>query len=1343
MNRTRKYLIIILILFTALLCAVGASTWIVTNPTPFTPDWGKAIYVKRVAEDDYTSGGIQASTLKEKIEFCDETGKVIETSITPDLTSASLTDGSSPLLTSGTLTVGCTYLLSNITIDLTNSPYYIAGTYYTGKEPLSKKNGKFQNDYIQKTSNDVYTLKSFLYKYKTVDVGGTLYTIEDALAQNGNATVKYNTSFTGQTVAQLAGYSTDKGNYTVSSGKTLLLPFSDTDTEGYIHPTWAEGADASDLPGNANGAKLFEMVTIPSGITVANEGTFTVGAFTGQKGNGHIGGISGGYAQLMLNGTLNSSGTLNVYGNITGEGSVNATGGTVLERMEILDWPGGTVAGARFTARPGQNYSLGIGDILKLTMGGTISLSDPNEFPFEGYQLQAINGPTLTVEYGVTYCGNVRIFTSQQSQMGITVPPMLSIANLNVVNRDNDSADALFKLKNGSEFIKQVKNGREKVTVKNDFIGGKTSISMDLMKASIQMDTAHVKFPISSQIDLTIDGGISSSSYAYEIMEGATVSLINSAQLTLTNPEDGTIAYGGGGISVGKNCSLTISGKFGGKLTGDDGATLNFQAQPSNSGYIAGGGSRDGTTFTFTGDSTTVSAHGLLGPTGTDGNFVQNTTYYYSQNAWRTPSSYTVNYHANANGDNVTGINEANGIHSVTVTSGVLEGAHCDWRNTAPTVISRAYYKFDGWYTDEGCTQVASNSILGGQTLDLYAKWTPINYTVTYVIEGYNGYTLNTSGFTNWTIEKSFDLSKLTPTGLPQGTTFVGWYNDSVFSTQITTLDKENIKYITPFATSITLYGQVNKVVEYTVHYNYGEKPTDDDDNYATGKTGVIGDSAKYKTGSTVNAEYIDALYTDEAANDTNKERQYYFLGWFDEANNLVPSGATIQETMDADSNNEITFTAKWAEKVQVTISGEYTDDTLNGYYRPNDSIDLSKMYESVTVDDYNVEKQQYFGGWSVTSGAGSVVDNTSYTVPADFAGPITITADRADKVKLTVNVTGQSKITLTASNVSGLPENTTVSNKTYYLKPGTIVKYTISSTAQDGKNPEKDGWSAASGEWSIEGAKTGDADEKSLVGSDEFTMPESGTVTVTAKSQNGQDGSCIVEGTLIMMADGTQKPVEEVKAGDEILVFNHETGKYEKGKMWFVDDATQPKEWHTIVRLKFSDGSEIGISYRHGFFDLDLNKYVYIDEMNYSEFIGHRFTSVKQVNGEFVSGQVKLISGSVAQEYVRVFGPISEYHFNMVTDGLLTMPSFNYGETGFFNFFDFGEGMKYDEEKMQADIEKYGLFTYEEFADLITYDIWCKAPMKYLKISIAKGLMTFEDIELTVQWLIDKGFFE
>ena len=62
--------------------------------------------------------------------------------------------------------------------------------------------------------------------------------------------------------------------------------------------------------------------------------------------------------------------------------------------------------------------------------------------------------------------------------------------------------------------------------------------------------------------------------------------------------------------------------------------------------------------------------------------------------------------------------------------------------------------------------------------------------------------------------------------------------------------------------------------------------------------------------------------------------------------------------------------------------------------------------------------------------------------------------------------------------------------------------------------------------------------------------------------------------------------------------------------------------------------------------------------------------------------------------------------------------------------------------EQMQADIEKYGLFTYEDFEDLIPYEIYEYAfPAKYYKISIAKGLMTWEDIINMIEiYLIKNG---
>ena len=225
------------------------------------------------------------------------------------------------------------------------------------------------------------------------------------------------------------------------------------------------------------------------------------------------------------------------------------------------------------------------------------------------------------------------------------------------------------------------------------------------------------------------------------------------------------------------------------------------------------------------------------------------------------------------------------------------------------------------------------------------------------------------------------------------------------------------------------------------------------------------------------------------------------------------------------------------------------------------------------------------------------------------------------------------------------------------------------------------------------------------------------------------------------MLANGTQKAVEDITSSDELLIFNHETGKYEVGKLWFNDHANNPAELRNIINLVFSNGTTTRVAFEHSYFDLDLNTYVFIREETAKDYIGHRFYTANYTGEGFVGGEVTLVDAYITQEVVKVYGPITEYHFNLVADGLLSMPSFNFDVRGFINIFEYDENLKYDEEQMQADIEKYGLFTYEDFAEYMSYEDFCKTPIKYFKISIAKGYLTYEEIALTLQYLYENGF--
>ena len=54
---------------------------------------------------------------------------------------------------------------------------------------------------------------------------------------------------------------------------------------------------------------------------------------------------------------------------------------------------------------------------------------------------------------------------------------------------------------------------------------------------------------------------------------------------------------------------------------------------------------------------------------------------------------------------------------------------------------------------------------------------------------------------------------------------------------------------------------------------------------------------------------------------------------------------------------------------------------------------------------------------------------------------------------------------------------------------------------------------------------------------------------------------------------------------------------------------------------------------------------------------------------------------------------------------------------------------MKYDAEKMQTDIETYGLYRYDEWSDYVTYEEFIALNGQYFKILVGKGILQEEDI--------------
>ena len=223
--------------------------------------------------------------------------------------------------------------------------------------------------------------------------------------------------------------------------------------------------------------------------------------------------------------------------------------------------------------------------------------------------------------------------------------------------------------------------------------------------------------------------------------------------------------------------------------------------------------------------------------------------------------------------------------------------------------------------------------------------------------------------------------------------------------------------------------------------------------------------------------------------------------------------------------------------------------------------------------------------------------------------------------------------------------------------------------------------------------------------------------------STNGKE--CITADTLITLADGTQKEVQDLTGEEKLLVWNLKTGAYEAASIVFVD-SDNVKEYE-VVNLYFSDGSKVGVIAEHGFFDLDLGKYVYIDAENANDYVGHKF--VAQADIENNTWNVVTLDNVVIENKVtRAYSPVTFEHLCYYTDGILSMPG---GISGLFNIFDVDtEIMAYDKAKMQKDIEAYGLFTYNDFEGVVSEIAYQAFNGDYLKVAIGKGLLTWEDIE-------------
>lgn len=232
----------------------------------------------------------------------------------------------------------------------------------------------------------------------------------------------------------------------------------------------------------------------------------------------------------------------------------------------------------------------------------------------------------------------------------------------------------------------------------------------------------------------------------------------------------------------------------------------------------------------------------------------------------------------------------------------------------------------------------------------------------------------------------------------------------------------------------------------------------------------------------------------------------------------------------------------------------------------------------------------------------------------------------------------------------------------------------------------------------------------------------KSSTINLNSSSSSDDD-NCVVTGTMITLADGTKKAVEDLTGDEMLLVWNFETGTYDSAPILFID--SDPEALYNVIKLTFSDGTTVNVVTEHGFYDTTINEYIYLGATA-NDYIGHNF--IKCDGNSYT--EVTLTEVEIKEEVTTTYSPVTYGHLCYYVNDMLSMPG---GISGLFNYFDVDpETMKYDEEAMANDIETYGLLTYEELYEFapVSREMFDAVNGQYLKIALGKGLITSEDIE-------------
>ena len=286
---------------------------------------------------------------------------------------------------------------------------------------------------------------------------------------------------------------------TVPAEVTLLLPCVDDDP-GYLERDDSSGGtllfnqDGTSTAGKTGvgpAAARYRLLTIAENTTLTVDGTLMVNAVTGRPAAGHYDqDVTGGYAEIVLNGAIAVNGTLENFGYVRGSGVITANNGATVGDLYIVrNWRGGT----------------------------QVMAVVPYAYPMNEYDLHNIEAK-LIVHSGASYTALVKMYA--KGQYYYTRFPQV------------DQSNGLIRLKDGAVLTKTYADGIEHWAIDGGADFSNSTLRITGIDLSTGMD--YFVYPIDGDNTFDLRGGTYRFVNDYKFMTGASVTLRSGAVIEVT-----------------------------------------------------------------------------------------------------------------------------------------------------------------------------------------------------------------------------------------------------------------------------------------------------------------------------------------------------------------------------------------------------------------------------------------------------------------------------------------------------------------------------------------------------------------------------------------------------------------------------------------------------------------------------------------------------------------------------------------------------------------------------------------------------------------------------------------